>query len=134
MRSSYIVLSLALTCLPAFAQERGAQETQTFDQAVGRGVLCDTQEQMKRFVALRDDRMEAEQAIKVVNEEARNASACNLVMVMFTSRKPIAELTIHGHIVSLVEITVHAFGDGVVWKRVPAVKQYALVPEKGQNV
>jgi hypothetical protein len=136
MRSMHAVLCLVLTCLPAFAQDSQSQDIQALQQntTVGRGVLCDTLEQMKRFVALRDDGKAAEQAIKLINDEARNASACNMVMVMFSSRKPIAELAIHGHIVSLVELTVHAFGDGVMWKRVPEVKQYTLVPEKGQNV
>jgi len=115
-------------------QSLSDQQAREPDGTIGGGILCDTREQMVRFVALRDDGKEADAAIKLINAEAHNRAACTLVMVMFTSRKPIAELSIHGKVVSLVEITVHAFGDGRVWKRVPEVKQYTLVPEKGQNV
>jgi len=142
MRLLNVPVCLALLCLPAVAQEQGPQELQGRNpQAlekttqIGGGVLCDTREQMIRFVALRDDGKEAPTALRTVNEEAQNVSACNLVMVMFSTRKVIGEMTLHGKIVSLVEITVHAFGDGHVWKRTPeAVRQYTLVPEKGQNV
>jgi len=141
MRLLHVPVCLALTCLPAMAQSQDPQDQrlldpQTIEQesTIGGGVICDTRDQMVRFVSLRDDGKEADAAIKLINAEAHNAAACTWVMVMFTSRKPIGELTIHGKIVSLVEITVHAFGDGRVWKRVPEVKQYTLVPEKGQNV
>jgi hypothetical protein len=150
MRLLQVSLYLALLCLPAAAQDQQtqgvpseiqsreiqSQDIQSLEQSaqIGRGVLCDTQQQMIRFVALRDDGKEAMTAVQTVNEEAHNKSACNMVMVMFTSRKVLGELTIHGKIVSLVEITVLAFGDGQAWKRVPALTQYTLVPEKGQNV
>jgi hypothetical protein len=139
-------LCLALLSVPATAQEQRtpsfqgqdvqAQEIQDLEQTaqIGRGVLCDTQQQMMRFVALRDGGKEAPVAMRTVNDEAHNKSACNMVMVMFSARKVLGETTLHNKIVSLVEITVLAFGDGVVWKRVPAVTQYTLVPEKGQNV
>jgi hypothetical protein len=97
-------------------------------------VVCDSPQQLVRFVALRDNGKEAPAALQTVNDEARNASACSMVMVMFTGRKPLGELTIHGKIVAVVEINVQAFGDGTVWKRVPAVRQYTLVPQNGQNV
>jgi hypothetical protein len=140
MRFLRLPLYLALLCLPAGAQGQQTQgiypqDIQALEQTaeIGRGVMCDTQQQMLRFVALRDDGKEAVTAVQTVNEEAQNKSACNMVMVMFSTCKVLGELSIHGNIVSLVEITVLAFGDGRAWKRVPDVKQYTLVPEKGRN-
>jgi hypothetical protein len=136
MRWVQVALCLALLCLPAVAQDRPPLDPQVLEEntMIGRGVLCDTQEQMIRFVSLRESGKEAISAVRTINDEARNASACNMVMVMFTARRTLAEFSIHGHIVSLVEITVQAFGDGVVWKRVPETKQYTLVLEQGKNV
>jgi len=142
-----------LLCLPALkSNDASAQEAQDFQRygfpsfgtqsneqervtQVGGGVLCDTREQMIRFVALRDDGKEAPIAMQTVNEEVNNRAACNIAMVMFSSRKIVGEMAIHAKIVSLVEITVYAFGDGSVWKRLPVgIKQYTLMPEKGQNI
>jgi hypothetical protein len=43
---------------------------------------------------------------------------------MFTGGKPIAELTIRGKLVSVIEITVHAIGRGSVWRKMPGITQY----------
>jgi hypothetical protein len=142
MRSLRVPLVIMLLCCPAAAQDSrqnalstGAPETQDPQQFdIGRGVVCDSPQQLVRFVALRDNGQEAPTALQTVNDEARNASACSMVMVMFTGRKSLGELTIHGKIVAVVEINAQAFGDGTVWKRVPAVRQYTLVHQNGQNV
>src|SRR5580704_9009122 len=63
---SYIVNVAALSALLCFSAR--AQEIQ-----VGTGIVCDTQKQMERFVALFDGDVEA--AVKVVNAE-EDANAC----------------------------------------------------------
>jgi len=115
-----VPLLLMLFCFPAKAQE------QTME--VGRGVLCDTAQQMQRFVALRGDGKEAEVALETVNNEA-HITACNVAVVMFTGAKPIGELAIRGKLVSVIEITVHAIGTGSAWKKIPGITQYTAVVE-----
>ena len=122
-----VPLLLTLFCLPSNAQEQTSKvPEQTVD--VGRGVLCDTAQQMERFVALRDNGKEADAALQTVNEEA-HITACNVALVMFTGGKPIAELTIRGKLVSVIEITVHAISNGSAWKKIPGITQYTAVVE-----
>ena len=120
-----VPLLLMLFCFPAKAQEQ-TMDGQTMD--VGRGVLCDTAQQMQRFVALRGDGKEAEVALETVNKEA-HIIACNVAVVMFTGAKPIGELAIRGKLVSVIEITVHAIGTGSAWKKIPGITQYTAVVE-----
>lgn len=97
--------------------------------AVGRGVMCDTLQQVERFATLRSDGKEAEVALRTVNNEA--GGACSFGLVMFTGGAPVAQLSVNGRPVSVVEIAVHAFNYGSGWKEVPEVVRYTVVVEKG---
>ena len=97
-----LLLSL-LPCFPAAADE------------IGRGVICDTAEQVEHFVHLRDGGAEPQLALQQVNNEARdtearNTTACSYAMVMFTRDKPVLEMTLKGRRISILQITVLAFG------------------------
>src|SRR5205823_800286 len=105
-------LLLILSCVSANAEE------------VGRGVLCNTEQQVERFVTLRDGGKEPNRAMQIVNEEAQSATACSYAMVIFTSDKPIAQLILNGRLVHIIQITVQAFDHGTGWKRVPDMVQY----------
>ena len=112
-------LLFVLSCLPAKAEE------------IGRGVLCDTAEQVQHFVTLRNDGLAPQAALHVVNDEAKKTTACSYTMVIFTSDMPIADLTIKGRRIHILQITVMAFGDGRTWKWMPGMVQYTAVVEKG---
>src|SRR5579863_2192031 len=103
-----ISLFLLLSCLAAKAQEQGME--------VGRGVMCDTLDQVKRFVALRSDGKAPDLALHTVNGEAGSADACNLGLVQFTAAEPLAKMAVNGRQITIVRITVHAFGNGAAWK------------------
>jgi hypothetical protein len=123
-------LLLMLCCLPARAQEQ--RQDQKID--VGRGVMCDTADEVKRFIALRSGGKEPDIALKTVNGEVGNTAACNYGFVMFSGEEPIVELSVNGRPVSIVRIVVHAFGSGSAWKRVPETVQYTPLPGKGQVI
>ena len=122
MRSMLTVpLLLTLFCHPSTAQEQ---------TDVGRGVICDTAKAVQQFVTLRADGKEVVAALQAINEEQR-ATTCTVAFVMFSGGKPIAELAVNGKPLTILEITVHAFGDGRAWKQVPQIVQYTAVAEKG---
>ena len=99
---------------------------------IGRGVMCDTFDQVKRFVALRSDGKERDVALLTVNGEARDAGACNFSLVQFNAAEPIAHMALNGRPVTIVKIAVHAVGNGSAWKQVPETIQYTAVPEQGR--
>ena len=133
-----VPLLLMMFSLLANAQEQSIQKQNVQEQniqeqniQVGHGVLCDTVRQVERFVSLRDNGKDVRGALQTVNDEAQNAAACNLALFMFAPGKPIAELTIKGRLMSIVEITVYAFGNQRIWQKVPAMTRYTVVVEKG---
>jgi len=121
MRFLQVSLFVLLSCLSAKAEKPSLD--------VGRGVICDTAQEVERFVALRSNGKEAAVALQAVNNEVRGA--CNFVFVMFTGSKAISELSVNGRPVSILEITVHAFGDGSAWRQVPATVRYTAAAEEG---
>jgi hypothetical protein len=124
MRVLRISLPLLLSCFAAQAQEQKME--------IGRGVMCDTFDQVKRFVALRSDGKERDVALLTVNGEARDAGACNFGLVQFSAAEPVAHVALNGRPVLIVKITVHAFGNGSAWKQVPETVQFTAVPEQGR--
>jgi hypothetical protein len=130
MRFLQVPFLLMLSCLPSEGQER-AQE-QAMD--VGRGVICNTVQQIERFVALESEGREDAVALRTVNDEVQNATACNLALVTFSGSKSIGQLAVKGKPVSILEITVHAFGNGSVWRQIPAIVQYTVAAEKGMII
>jgi hypothetical protein len=116
-----IALFLFVLCVPASSQEQ--------TMGVGRGIICGTPQQAVRFARLRSDGKDANVALRTVNDEI--AGACSFGMVMFTKDVPVAELSVNGRPVSVVEITVHAFSYGATWKDAPDVVRYTIVMEKG---
>ncbi len=101
---------------------------------VGGGVICDTAQQIERFVALQSDGKETDVALKAVNDEMQDPSACSLAFVVFSGGRPILQLAGKGKPVSILQITVHAFGNGAAWKQVLEIVKYTVVAEKGMVV
>ena len=71
------LFSLGL-CVPAQAGELAAK-----DVAVAPSIVCDTQRDMERFVALYENEDDQENALNKVNAEVRNPRACMAGIVAF---------------------------------------------------
>ncbi len=121
-----IALALPLACASA-----GAQQQNVTAPAVGQGLICDSPQQLHRFVEIRNQGRNAEEAIRTVNEEAKSPIACGSVMAAFAPGKPIDKMRMLGESVELIEITVVAVSDGAGWTRVPPTTQYAIRSEPG---
>jgi hypothetical protein len=127
-----VSIFLVLSCLPLHAQEQADSPRRWLE--VGQGLVCDTPKQVERFVALRQDGTDVTVALQTVNNESHDTTACNVTLVVFTDSKPIAESVIRGRLTSIVQILVHAVGDGVAWRTIPAHTQYTVEVEDGQII
>jgi hypothetical protein len=132
MESKMRVLPVALLLLCSALAAKAQDQKQDEKMEVGRGVICGTADQVKRFVALRSDGKEQDAALLTVNGESVQAAACNLGLVRFNSAEPVGEMVLNGRPVTIVKITVHAIGNGYEWKEVPDVVRYTAVPQKGR--
>lgn len=78
--ASHLAPLLALLAAPLCAPAQAA-DLDVSDYEVGASLVCDTQGQVERFVALFAG--DAQAAIRVVNSEEHNPSACAIVKVAF---------------------------------------------------
>jgi hypothetical protein len=135
---SRLTFALALACIGAGANAAHAVEPQ--QQAlpnnvhVGVGVICDSSEQVERYLALKNDRTSVEDAIKTVNTEANQASACGMAMVAFTADDPIAKVSVQDGTMHVTKITVLAIATDHGWQRIHGTVQYTAFLEKLESV
>jgi hypothetical protein len=83
MRSSLGVPTfLVVSYLPLHSQEQANSPRLWLE--IGQGTVCDTPEQVQRFVGLRGDGMEVSVALQTVNNKSRGSTACDIALVAFT--------------------------------------------------
>jgi hypothetical protein len=77
---------IALLILPSILlMELPAQAA---DVQVGTALVCDTEQQVERFIAFYDG--DAEAAVEAVNAEVRNPTACALAEIVYVPGPPLA--------------------------------------------
>lgn len=127
-------LLLAFAALMVFAAPLHADETKRDTISVGHGIICNTSEQALRFVALRNEGSETVQAIKVINQEADNPTACGAAIIAFRIDEETDQQRMNGQRVRVVKVVVSAINNGAQWAPVPDVVQYALLALEGIEV
>ncbi|HEY7300559.1 MAG TPA: hypothetical protein VH684_21895 [Xanthobacteraceae bacterium] len=85
---------LLLLSAPAFADE----------VEMGRGAVCDTQEQAERLASLLTE--EAEAALQIVNAEEHYATACEYLNVAFVRGSRVGLVRTNGLTMEIVEVLV----------------------------
>jgi hypothetical protein len=74
-----LALLLSLLCAPAQAGEKHTVDQR--DIEVGDALVCDTQEQAERYIALYKG--DQDEALSAVNAEANNPTACGVMSIAF---------------------------------------------------
>ena len=126
MRLRSLFWSLALAPM-LFTAPAGALSGAPGNVSVGSAIICDTSEQARRFVTLRNDGSEAVQALQVINKEANNPTACGPAVVAFRTGETIKSERMDGKLVKVVKVTVLAYNTGAGWSPVPETVQYAII-------
>jgi hypothetical protein len=123
-----LIMSCVLISYPAIAQEKSPGEPSNIH--IGRGVICDTQEQATRYVALFDG--DTDKAISDVNREANKDDACMVAAVAFISnsadvtREPTARNDKQGTF-RIIPIVIMGVLTPAGVQQIPPFSQYAPV-------
>lgn len=125
----------ALLLLCAGAQAQAPQTPpQNGDAVVGVGMICNTPDQAKRFIALQVGGSEPHAAMNAVNEEAKDARACGVAAVAFVRDQTVDTETMNNKLVHVVRINVVAGYDGRGWQPVTNMTQYAVIEDSGESI
>jgi hypothetical protein len=109
-----------------------AAPTDTLESTAGPALMCDTPQELNRFVELVNQGRQALNAVGIVNTEAHDPSACGNVMAAFEVGKPVSTMTMLGQLVSIVAVTVTAINDGDQWFAVKPSTHYTIRGDSGE--
>ena len=127
-----ISIFLALSCLPLHAQEQTNSPRRWLE--FGQGIVCDTPEQVERFVGLRENGRDVIDALQTINNESQGPMAFDVALVAYTDSKPIAGRVIQGKLASVIQIMVHAVGNGATWRTMPAHARYTVELDEARHL
>jgi hypothetical protein len=129
-----IVPTILLLSSSVLASAARADDLQidTDDIHVGTGVVCDTQQQVKRFVSVYDGDIDT--AVSAVNAEERDPTACVMAAMAYVTGDPI-DTAIHNYkTFQIVPVLVL----GIVTKQglqaIAPVQFFSAVEVKGQDI
>ncbi len=100
---------------------------------VGIGVVCNSSQQVARYLAAKKDTT-IEHAIQVVNREEDDTSACGMAMVAFEVGERIGDVDVPNGIMHVTQITIKAVATDAGWQRVPGTLQYTAFFEKLEEI
>ena len=102
------------------------------DAAVG--VICNTSEEARQFVALRSHGAAADQAVQAVNADAMDERACGVAAVAYVHDGTVDTMRLEDQLVQIVRINVVAGFNGSAWQRVSGMVQYAVLEGGGESI
>ena len=104
------------------------------DAAVGVGVICNTSEEARQFVALRSHGAAADQAVQAVNANAMDERACGVAAIAYVHDGTVDTMRLENQLVQIVRINVVAGFNGSGWQGVSGMVQYAVLEGGGESI
>ncbi len=131
IKATGLLLGLTMAMLAGgVAQARPADDS----TKIGVGMICDSEAQAARFLELRASGRKADDAMAVVNREARNPKACGLAAIAFTQDAMLGSKPIDNQLVQVVRISIMAGYTGKSWQPMQGFVQYAILEGEGIEV
>ncbi|HEU4660569.1 MAG TPA: hypothetical protein VFS63_07905 [Pseudolabrys sp.] len=126
--------ALLLLGAAAQADTDDQQQQEAKQPTVGVGVICDTQQQAEKFITLRAQGEQPENAMQSVNADAKKDQACGVAAIVFKRDAIVANEKLNGKLVQVVRINVMAGYNGSGWERVQDMTQYAIFEGGGETI
>lgn len=99
----------------------------------GHGLVCDTKEQIERYVALYKKGDDGNEVVKSVNLEVGKEAACGIIPVAYVEDEAVGQVRGEAGAAKIVRVYVVAFYTPLGWQRVPPLEQYVAIPVKEQG-
>ena len=126
-----VPLAMLLLGAPALSDEISLDRNKVH---IGSGVICDTQDEVQRFVNLMADK-DAGGALQTVNRETENPLACGMATVAFRAGKEHGEVRNSKGSYKILEIEVIAGTANGSWHMiVPKRTQFTAIPLPGIEI
>jgi hypothetical protein len=97
----------------------------------GKGLICDTQEQVEQFIALTRTEADLSAAIEAVNTAVGSPQACGLAKIHFVGEEEVRQMGTF----KIVRVLIVGFNDGEKWFEVqPPHFQFTIFNPGGWDV
>jgi hypothetical protein len=116
----------------ANAQERNAQEREVQVQ-LGIGIICDSAEQVERYLSLYTGNGSAPQSLHIVNAESKNPVACGVAAIAFVPDETVRTLTLSNHAVRVMRIRVIGTETENGWRQINELIQFTAMFENSED-
>jgi len=132
-----LVLLFALSAQQnAIAQKTGdrkSSDQKASDIAFGHGVLCNTAQQMQRYLTLYRGETTPEAAVQAVNTETKAPGACGFAYVAFVPGNMVGSVSVTGGVMRMMQIIVVARKTERGWVNVTPTKQFTALFDKADE-
>ncbi len=95
--------------------------------SLGVGVICDTHDQIKRYLTLYQGSTTAEQAATAVNSETNSPGGCGMASIAFVTGDFLGNVNVPGGIMQVVKILVVAMKTQEGWQSISPTPQYTAL-------
>ena len=117
-----------LACFPVAANAQQQEQPQKLE--AGMGLICNSAEQVERYLTLHIADRSPEAAIQTVNEEAHDPNACSLASIAFVRGMQGKSLPAPGGVMKVTQVTILATQTPAGWQRTPPILQFTAIFEK----
>lgn len=124
---------LAIAICAAFLSGALAFPALAQELVQGRGLICDTPQEVERFISLFKKGDDGNTVVQQVNVEVGKPNACGFALIAFYQGDEVAKVRGAAGPASIVKITIVGVNLGHGWQLVPHFEQYAAIPIKEEG-
>jgi hypothetical protein len=124
-----VVMWGLLFCFPV-AATANQPNGQNRSVEVGVGLICNSEAQVERYLALHLKDESPTVAIRTVNAEVQDPNACALAAIAFVRGEQGKSVVAQGGLMKIMQVMILATQTPAGWQRVPPIVQYTAIFEK----
>jgi hypothetical protein len=128
-----VVIWGLLFCFPVAAnadEQSRSRGDQQQSLEIGIGLICNSEAQVERYLALHVKDESPEAAINTVNAEVKDPNACALAAIAFVRGEESKSVPAPGGQMKITQVMILATQTPAGWQRVPPIVQYTAIFEK----
>ena len=128
-------VAIAAAATGAMAKDRHqGRELARADVKHGVGIICDSAQQVERYLRLSNGDASLEDAVHMVNTESKNPRACGIAAIAFTTDEQIGTINIPNGIARIMRVRIVGTVTPKGWEPVPVTIQYTALLEPSEDV
>lgn len=122
-----ILRRLILVAFVLFGVQNAALAEAADKLSFGYGIICNTSEQIERYLTLYRGETSAEEAAQAVNTETKSPGGCGMASIAFISGDYLGSVNVSGGVMRMVRIVVLAMKTENGWSTISPTPQYTAL-------